>query len=63
MAKANSFKDEPWTSLGKYDYSIIDDDFVHNKLLVFKATRKTASSTISLKETFTQSESKITGAD
>lgn len=63
MAKANSFKTEPWTALEKGQNSIFEDDYVHDKLLTFKATRKSATSTISLKQAFTQKEGKITSAD
>jgi len=29
MAKAQSFKNEPWTALERGAYSIFEDDFVH----------------------------------
>lgn len=63
MAKANSFKAEPWTALEKGQWSIFEDDFVNSKLFTLKATRKTATSTISLKETLSQRDSKINSAD
>lgn len=43
--------------------SIFEDDYVHDKLFTLKAARKSATSTISLKETLTQKEGKITSAD
>lgn len=63
MAKANSFKTEPWTALEKGEVSIFEDDYVHDKLFTLKATRKAASSSIALKETLTQKDGKITSAD
>lgn len=49
MAKANSFKAEPWTALEKCSWSIFDDDFIQDKL-TFKMTKKSATSTVSLKD-------------
>ena len=49
MAKANSFKAEPWTALEKCSWSIFDDDFIQDKL-TFKLTKKSATSTVSLKD-------------
>lgn len=63
MAKANSFKSEPWTALEKGEWSIFEDDFVHEKLFTLKATRKSPTSTIALKETLTQKDNKISTAD
>jgi hypothetical protein len=63
MAKANSFKSEPWTALEKGEWSIFDDDFVHDKLFTLKGTRKSSTSTVSLKETLTQKEGRISTAD
>lgn len=63
MAKANSFKSEPWSALEKGTYSIFTDDFVNEKLITIKATKKSALSTISLKETLTQREDKISTAE
>lgn len=63
MAKANSFKSEPWTALEKGTYSIFTDDFVNDKLLTIKATKKSDLSTISLKETLTQREDRISTAE
>jgi hypothetical protein len=51
MAKANSFKSEPWTQLERGSYTVFDDDFLSDKL-VFKATRKGSASTVALKESF-----------
>lgn len=63
MAKANSFKTEPWTALEKGEVSIFEDDYVHDKLFTFKTTRKAATSSIALKETLTQKDGKITSAE
>ena len=63
MAKANSFKSEPWTQLEKGSYSIFDDDFISDKL-VFKTTKKSSISTVALKESFHISkEGKINKSD
>jgi hypothetical protein len=63
MAKANSFKSEPWTALEKGEWSIFEDDFVHDKLFTLKGTRKSVTSTVAIKETLTQKEGKISTAD
>jgi hypothetical protein len=63
MAKANSFKSEPWTGLERGSYSVQDDDFVHEKLFTFKVTKKSATSTIALKETFTEKDGKLGASD
>jgi hypothetical protein len=56
MAKAQSFKSEPWTSLDKGTWGkVFDDDYISDKL-VFKFTQKTSTSTVSLKETINLKE-------
>lgn len=51
MAKANSFKNEPWTSFERGSYSVFTDDFISDKL-IHKFSKKSANSTIEFKETF-----------
>mgnify|MGYP000583793094 CR=1 FL=1 len=59
MAKANSFKAEPWTALEKCSWSIFDDDFINDKI-VFKLNKKSETSGLSFKDTFSlNKESKI----
>lgn len=45
MAKAQSFKSEPWTSFEKGSWKIFDTDFFHD-LLAFKISKKCETSTI-----------------
>lgn len=54
MAKANSFKNEPWTSLEERNFDLFDSDFVHDKLLTKKINKKTDKSGISLSTSLTQ---------
>lgn len=54
MAKAPSFKTEPWTSFDRESYSIFEDDFVHDKVCTIKANIKSDKSTVNLKETLTE---------
>jgi hypothetical protein len=51
MAKANSFKAEPWTALEKGAWGIFEDDFLSNKLS-FKVNKKSPTSGVAFKETF-----------
>ena len=49
MSKPNSFKVEPWTAFPRDSYSILTDDFVHEKLLTVKVAAKANKGTINLK--------------
>lgn len=49
MTEAKSTKSEPYSDFPKQPYSIITDDFCHEKFLVVKPTLKTAKSIIKLK--------------
>lgn len=49
MSKPHSFKCEPWTAFPRDSYSIITDDFIHEKLLTVKVASKTEKGTINLK--------------
>jgi len=48
MAKANSFKAEPWTALEKGTWGIFEDDFISDKLTV-KFNKKSLTSGIQFK--------------
>ena len=49
MAKASSFKNEPWTSFDRGSYSIFDDDFISDKM-TFKFNKKSSSSGFAFKD-------------
>ena len=51
MSKPESIKIDPWVGFPRQSYSIIDDDFCHEKNFVAKFAAKTAKSTINIKET------------
>lgn len=49
MSKARSYKNEPFTGFEKQSYSLIKDDFVHEKLLTVKANVQTPTGGVNLK--------------
>ena len=49
MSKPESIKVDPWTEWPRQSYSLINDDFVHDKLATFKVNAKGAKSTVNLK--------------
>lgn len=49
MSKPESIKNDPWTEWPKQAYSIITDDFVHDKLFTTKINAKGAKSVVNLK--------------
>lgn len=53
MTEPQSTKNEPYADFPKQAYSIISDDFCHEKLFVLKPTVKTERSILKLKETVT----------
>jgi hypothetical protein len=53
MTEPASTKNEPYADFPKQPYSIITDDFCHEKLFVLKPTVKTERSILKLKETVT----------
>lgn len=63
MSEAKSSKCEPYCDFPKQPYSIITDDFCHEKLLVVKPTLKTTRSIIKLKETVTYKKGAFSLAD
>ena len=61
MAKAQSFKSEPWTSFEKGSWKIFDSDFFHD-LLAFKLSKKSSTSTIECKSSFSlNKDGKVSG--
>ncbi len=60
MAKARSYKNEPFNSFEKQSYSIIKDDFVHEKLLTVKANILSTNGGVNLKETLNQKNEALT---
>ena len=63
MSKPESMKVDPWCDFPRYSYSIIGDDFSHEKLFVMKAAAKTQRSTINIKETVTNKGGVLNTAD
>lgn len=49
MSKPESIKVDPWTEWPRQSYSLINDDFVHDKLATFKVNAKGSKSTVNLK--------------
>jgi len=49
MSKPESIKVEPWTDFPRQAYSIVSDDFVHDKLGTVKLNAKGTRSTINIK--------------
>jgi hypothetical protein len=49
MSKPESIKVEPWSDYPRQSYSIINDDFVHDKLAVLKVAAKSEKSTVNIK--------------
>jgi hypothetical protein len=51
MSKGRSYKNDTWSSFEKQSYSLINDDFVHSKLVTIKANVPAVKGGINLKET------------
>ena len=49
MSKPESVKIDPWTEFPKQSYSLVTDDFVHDKLLTVKVNSKGEKSTFNFK--------------
>ena len=49
MSKPESIKIEPWTDFPRQSYSIITDDFCHEKLATVKVNAKGSRSTVNVK--------------
>lgn len=62
MSKARSYKNEPYAAFEKQSYSLIKDDFVHDKLLTVKANVQTTNGGVNLKETLTQKGDALTSS-
>lgn len=63
MAEPQSIKNEPFTDFPRQAYSIISDDFCHEKNLVTKISAKTSKSVIKIKESITNKKDKWSVAD
>lgn len=50
MSKARSYKTEPFISFEKQSYSVMKDDFVHEKLLTVKTNIQSTNGGVNLKE-------------
>jgi hypothetical protein len=62
MSKARSYKNEPYASFEKQSFSIIKDDFVHEKLLTVKANIQSTNGGVNLKETLNQKGDALTSS-
>ena len=51
MSKPESIKIDPWVGFPRQPYSIIDDDFCHDKAFVAKVAAKSEKATVNIKET------------
>ena len=49
MFKPESIKIDPWTDWPRQSYSLITDDFVHDKLATFKVNARGVKSNVNLK--------------
>lgn len=49
MPKARSYKNEPFTSFEKQSFSVMKDDFVHEKLLTVKTNIESDKGGVNLK--------------
>lgn len=63
MSKPESIKIEPWTDFPRQPYTIIADDFVHDKLFVAKINTKSEKSTVNVKATISAEKDKHTVSD
>lgn len=62
MSKARSYKNEPFTSFEKQSYSVLKDDFVHEKLFTVKANIGSTNGGVNLKETLAQKGEALTSS-
>ena len=63
MTEPQSIKNEPFTDFPRQAYSIINDDFCHEKNVVTKISAKTSKSVIKIKESITNKKDKWSVAD
>lgn len=57
MSKPESIKVDPWTDFPRLPYTFVSDDFVHEKLAVFKVNAKGGRSTANLKVSVSEDKS------
>lgn len=60
MSKARSYKNEPFISFEKQSYSVMKDDFVHEKLLTVKTNIQSTNGGVNLKESLSQKGEALT---
>lgn len=63
MTEPQSIKNEPFADFPRQSYSIIGDDFCHDKLLTIKPSVKTTKSVLKLKEVVSSKNGKLSFAD
>lgn len=63
MAEPQSIKNEPFADFPRQSYSIINDDFCHEKLFTVKPTVKTTKSVLKLKEVVASKNGKFSFTD
>jgi len=49
MSKPESIKIDPWTDFPRQPYTLLTDDFVHDKLFTLKVNAKGDRSTVNVK--------------
>lgn len=60
MSKARSYKNEPFIGFEKQSYSVMKDDFVHEKLLTVKTNIQSTNGGVNLKESLSQKGEALT---
>jgi hypothetical protein len=63
MSKPESIKVEPWSDFPRQSYSLITDDFVHDKPLVVKLNAKGEKSTANIKATVSSDKESLKISD
>jgi len=56
MSKPESIRVEPWSDFPKQSYSILTDDFPHEKLYTAKVNSKGDRSTVNIKAVVTRND-------
>ena len=63
MSKPESIKIDPWTGFPRQPYSMVDDDFCHDKAFVTKVNAKSEKATVNIKETLNSKKGTWSVAD
>ena len=63
MSKPESIKIDPWYGFPQQTYSLLTDNFVHEKFFVAKVNAKAANSTANVKATFSKKDKALNISD